>query len=128
MEPIYMIQNGLGCQEDSLKVYPDRVLIQKPKENKYGPMDIIKKELRLQGILKSEYIGIDVSFSEISSIYFRPATSEILKNGLLVFYLKGRGRNEVTAFNYGKTANAIKFWSQENDTARKIKAYVERGM
>lgn len=128
MEPIYVIQNGLGCQEDSLKVYPDRVLIQKPKENTHSMMGVIKKELRLQGIIKSEYIGIDVRFSEISNIYFRPATSEILKNGLLVFYLKGRGRNEVTAFNYGKTANAIKFWSQDNDTAKRIKEYVERGV
>lgn len=126
MEPVYIIQNGLGMQENSLKIYPDRILIQKPKERKSSAMDVIKKELRLQGIIKSEYIGIDVPFSKIDSIYLRPATSEFIKNGLIVFYLKDRGKNEVTFFNYEKTANAMKFWSQDNETARKIKEYVER--
>lgn len=126
MEPVYVIQNGLGMQENSLKIYPDRVLIQKPKERKSSAMDVIKKELRLQGIIKSEYIGIDVPFSGIDSIYLRLATSEIIKNGLIVFYLKDRNKNEVTIFNYEKTANAMKFWAQDNETAKKIKDYVER--
>lgn len=126
MEPIYVIQNGLGMQENSLKIYPDRILIQKPKERKSTAMDVIKKELRLQGIIKSEYIGIDVPFSKIDSIYLRLATSEIIKNGLIIFYLKDRRKNEVTLFNYEKTANAMKFWSQDNETAKKIKDYVER--
>ena len=99
MEPIYVIQNGLGMQENSLKIYPDRILIQKPKESKSSKMDVIRKELRLQGIIKSEYIGIDVPFSKIDSIYLRPATSEFIKNGLIVFYLKDRMKNEVTLFN-----------------------------
>lgn len=126
MEPIYVIQNGLGMQENSLKIYPDRILIQKPKENKFSKMDVIKKELRLQGIIKSNYLGIDVPFSMIDSIYLRLATSEIIKNGLIIFYLKNREKNDVTFFNYEKTANAMKFWSQDNDTALKIKEYVER--
>lgn len=126
MEPIYVIQNGLGMQENSLKIYSDRILIQKPKERKSSAMDVIKKELRLQGIIKSEYIGIDVPFSKIDSIYLRPATSGIIKNGLIVFYLKNRMKNEVTLFNYDKTANAMKFWAQDNEMAKKIKEYVER--
>ena len=89
MEPIYVIQNGLGMQENSLKIFPDRILIQKPKERKSTKMDVIKKELRLQGLMKSEYIGIDVPFSKIDSVYFRPATSNIFKNGLIVFYIIG---------------------------------------
>lgn len=126
MEPIYVIQNGLGMQENSLKIFPDRILIQKPKERKSTKMDVIKKERRLQGLMKSEYIGIDVPFSKIDSVYFRPATSNIFKNGLIVFYLKGRGKNEVNWFNYEKTANAMHFWSEENETAQKIKEYVDR--
>lgn len=126
MKPIYVIQNGLGMQENSLKIFSNRILIQKPKERKFSAMDIVKKELRLQGIIKSEYIGIDVPFSKIDSIYLRPATSEIIKNGLIVFYLKDRMRNEVTLLNYDKTANAMKFWLQYNETAKKIKDYVER--
>lgn len=126
MEPIYVIQNGLGMQENSLKIYSDRILIQKPKERKFSKLDVIKKELRLQGIIKTEYIGIDVPFSKIDSIYLKPATSEIFKNGLIIFYLKGREKNEVNMFNYETTANAMKFWSQDNDTAQRIKEYVER--
>ena len=126
MEPIYVIQNGLGMQENSLKIYPDRILIQKPKEKNNGMFDVIKKELRLQGIIKSDYLGIDVPFSMIDSIYLRLATSEIIKNGLIIFYLKNREKNNVTIFNYDKTANAMKFWSQDNETAQKIKEYVER--
>ncbi len=126
MEPVYTIQYGLGVQEDSLKIYPDRVLIQKPKERKSSAMDVIKKELRMQGLMKTEYIGIDVPFSKIDSIYLKPATSIVFKNGLIVFYLKDRGKNDVNWFNYEKTANAMHFWSEDNETAQKIKDYVER--
>lgn len=126
MEPIYVIQNGLGMQEDSLKIYPDRILIRKPKERKSTKMDVIKKELRLQGIIPSEYIGIDVPFSKIDSIYLRLSTCAFIKNGLIIFYLKDRKKNEVTFLNYERTANAMKFWAEENETAMKIKEYVER--
>lgn len=128
MKPLFEIQNGLGMEENSLKVFPNRILIQKPKiTTAHTPMDFVKKELRLRGI-GCEYIGIDVPFSHIESIFYKAATGTIIKNGLIVFYLKGREKNEVNFLNYNKTVNAIKFWSQDNKTALAIKEYVERNM
>ena len=133
MEPLYTIQIGLGLQEHSIKVYPDRVVIQKPKDEmtKFGA---VKKELQMQGIqfsgklgdfLNAKYIGIDVTYDKIESVDFRPADSEIMMNGLLVINLKGRESVKVTFLNYAKTANAIHFRSDSNDTARQIKQYID---
>ncbi len=124
MEPLYEIQNGLGAQEHSVKVYYDRVVIKKVKDT-VSALGIIKKELEMAGVLTPKYIGIDVPFSEIDSVFFRPATGRLIKNGLIVFYLKGKNKNEVNMLNYSAAANAIKFWGQDNDTAKKIKDYVE---
>lgn len=127
-----MIQIGLGLQEHSIKVYPDRVVIQKPKDET-STSGIIKKELQMQGIqfsgilkfLNAKYIGIDVTFDKIESVEFKPATSEIMMNGHLVIHLKGREHESVSFLNYAKTANAIKFRSDDNDTARHIKQYID---
>lgn len=145
MQELYTIQIGLGQQEHSIKVYPDRVVIQKPEDEYISPMDIIRpkpkkfavrairKELQMQGVqfsgklsfLNAKYIGIDVTFDQIESVEFRPATSEIMMNGLLVINLKGREKEHVTSLNYAKIANAIKFRSEDNETARQIKQYID---
>lgn len=145
MQELYVIQIGLGQQEHSIKVYPDRVVIQKPEDEYISPMDIIRpktkkfalrvirKELQMQGVqfsgklsfLNAKYIGIDVTFDQIESVDFRPATSEVMMNGLLVINLKGREKGNVTFLNYAKTANAIKFRSEDNETARQIKQYID---
>ena len=133
MEPLYTIQVGLGLQEHSIKVYPDRVVIQKPKDET-SKLGIVKKELQMQGVqfsgklgdfLNAKYIGIDVTYDKIESVDFRPADGEIMMSGLLVINLKGRESVNVTFLNYAKTANAIHFRSDCNDTARQIKQYID---
>ena len=129
MEPMYCINFSLGCEENFLKVYSNHVEIRKPKVTSWsihGPIDMIKKELRMQGILKGKYIGINVPFSDIDCVDVRKATGEILCNGMIIFHLKNRPKGEVNFFNYEKTANAFKFNSQSNETAQKIKNLIER--
>ncbi|MBQ6773651.1 MAG: hypothetical protein IJP48_06255 [Synergistaceae bacterium] len=145
MQPLYAIQIGLGRQEHSIKVYDDRVVIQKPEDEYISPMEYIRpdlkdfalravrKELQMQGIqfsgklasLNAKYIGIDVPFDQIESVDLRFSDSEIMMNGLIVINLKGREKERVTFLNYAKIANAIKFRSDDNETARQIKQYID---
>ena len=140
MSALYEIQYGVGNLEHSVKVFADRVVIQKSKfeisTSNFGMFKELFKQIMLlfgkrfeSEILSSfngEYMGIDVPFSEIEEVYFKPSTSRIFANGIIVFYLKGRPRKKVTLFNYKDADNAIMFKSNYNEVARKIQEYITR--
>ena len=136
MAALYEIQHGLGHQEHCIKVFADRVLIKKAKVEIKGStfrmlkelfkhiMQILGKKFETFTSLNNDYIGIDVKFSEIDEVEFKPATSRFINNGKIVIYLKGKPKKEVTLFNYKDAENAIIFTSKYNETAQQIKNYV----
>ncbi len=140
MLALYEIQYGVGNLEHSVKVFSDRVVIQKSKfkvsTSNFGAcIELFKQVMLLFGKkfenkmlskLNGEYMGIDVPFSEIEEVYFKPATSRIIANGIIVFYLKGRPHKKVTLFNYKDADNAIMFKSNYNEVARQIQEYVSQ--
>ena len=138
MSVLYEIQYGVGNLEHSVKVYADRVVIQKSKfkisTSNYGMLKELFKQImllfgkkfesKLLSGFNGEYMGIDVPFSEIEEVYFKPATSRIFANGIIVFYLKTRPHRQVTYFNYKDSDNAIMFKSNYNEIARQIQEYI----
>ncbi len=126
MEALYTINNAVGAEDNFLKVYSNRVVIHKPTFlSPHGMFGVIKAELAMQGLIKTNSIGIDVPIYRIKRIKIKPATGYILKNGLLTFYVDGEEQYDVNFLNYDKAPHAFKFWGQDNDTARKIYNYVQ---
>lgn len=137
MVALYEIQLGVGHQEHSVKVFSDRVVIQKAKitlnSSNFGAlkelfkhlMQILGKKFETFKSLNNDYIGIDAKFSEIEEVELKLATSRFLNNGMITFYLKGKPKKKVTLFNYKDAENAIIFTSKYNDKAQQIKNYVD---
>ena len=138
MLPLYEIQYGVGHQEHSVKVFADRVVIQKAKlkisYSNFGMLkEVIKNILQIAGKkfegslgkLNGEYIGINAEFSEIDEVYLKLSKSKFIADGIIVFYLKGKPRKKVTLFNYKDAENAIMFKAKDNNNAQQIKNFVD---
>lgn len=142
MSLLYEIDQTALNVEHYLRVYTDHIELRKPdpdstpvkatlpadsvagnvlKVAKYIDVDM-KKD-----IAKTQYFELNVTYDQIKKVVYKPANGT-LATGMLHFVLKGKPEKRVTQLNVAFAADAINFNKKHNDTALKIKEYVEKAI
>lgn len=125
MMPLYQIDHSDSTFHTYLKLYSDHIEIKKPRKSKYnGLLGAGRLAFNILGVIEADYLEAVLGWDDIEKVIFKPATKSFA--GIIQFYLFiPQMRTKATYFDVDYRADAINFKYAENDTALKIKEYVE---
>lgn len=125
MQLIYQIDHSDNTFHTYLKLYSDHIEIKKPRKSKYnGWLGAGRLALNLLGVSEVNYLEGVFEWDDIEKVFFKPATKSFA--GIIQFYLFiPQMRTKATYLDVDYRADSINFKFAENDTAIKIKEYVE---